>query len=63
MAQNISLSWGNKTYSRVLKRKDEPKDLQVAETRDGTIAREELEEEDLKVETPFPLSACQVNKA
>ena len=47
----------------MLKRKDEPKDLQVAEKRDGTIAREELEEEDLKVETPFPLSACQVNKA
>ena len=47
----------------MLKRKDEPKDLQVAEKRDGTIAREELEEEDLKVETPFPLSACQVIKA
>ena len=47
MAQNICLSKGKMTYSKVLKRKYELKDLWVTEKRDGTVAREELEEEDL----------------
>ena len=49
MAQNICLSEGKMTYSKVLKRKYELKYLWLTEKRDGTVAREELEEEDLYV--------------